>query len=123
MMLPSYPRVVYVLPARSRGGAQIVGRVVVVSTHPTRAGYSTTEGGGPQALDLTAAKASTGGMSGYESPRPEDEVAPDVDARDLTGEDRPVDDAAARAHGEQPDDDKPVLNPDASVDPIPEANP
>jgi hypothetical protein len=62
-------------------------------------------------------------MSGYESPRPEDEVTPDFEAADLTGEDRPVDDAAAKAHDVQPDDDKPVLEPDASVDPMEEAAP
>ena len=61
-------------------------------------------------------------MSGYETPRPEDEVveggattegtAHDLDAADLSGDDRPVDEAAARAHDVQPDDEKPVLEPD-----------
>lgn len=61
-------------------------------------------------------------MSGYESPRPEDEVAEagmdtsGFDADDLAGDDRPVDEAAARAHDVQPDDDKPVLEPDGIED-------
>ncbi len=62
-------------------------------------------------------------MSGYETPRPQDEVTPDFDAQDLRGEERPVDDAAAKAHDVQPDDEEPVLNPDASADPYEEANP
>jgi hypothetical protein len=62
-------------------------------------------------------------MSGYETPRPEDEVTPDFEAADLSGDDRPIDPAAAKAHDVQPDDEKPVLNPDASVDPYEEANP
>jgi hypothetical protein len=56
-------------------------------------------------------------MSGYESPRPEDEVTLDevpseFDADDLAGDERPVDEAAAKAHDIQPDDEKPVLLPD-----------
>lgn len=62
-------------------------------------------------------------MSGYESPRPEDEIVddpkptPDFDADDLKGDERPVDEAAAHAHDVQPDDDKPVLADDDLADP------
>lgn len=63
-------------------------------------------------------------MSGYESPRPEDEIvgdevdpSPELHAEDLQGDERPVDEAAAHAHDVQPDDDKPVLPDDDLVDP------
>lgn len=61
-------------------------------------------------------------MSGYESPRPEDEVVgagvdtSGFDAEDLKGDERPIDEAAARAHDVQPDDEKPVLEPDGIED-------
>ncbi len=61
-------------------------------------------------------------MSGFESPRSEDETidgAPDgaeLDAADFDPDERPVDVAAARAHDVQPDDDKPVLEPDVLDD-------
>jgi len=61
-------------------------------------------------------------MSGYESPRPEDETidgAPngaDLDAADFDPDERPVDEAAARAHDVLPDDEKPVLLPDSLDD-------
>ena len=64
-------------------------------------------------------------MSGYESPSPEDEVVAggaqtdgstsDLDEADLQDDERPVDEAAARAHDVQPDDEKPVLEPDSPV--------
>lgn len=62
-------------------------------------------------------------MSGYETPRPEDEVTSDFEAEDLRDDDRPIDPAAAKAHDVQPDDEKPVLDPDPAVDPYEEANP
>ena len=49
-------------------------------------------------------------MSGYETPRPEDEVTSDFEAEDLRDDDRPIDPAAAKAHDVQPDDEKPVLD-------------
>jgi len=65
-------------------------------------------------------------MSGYESFPPEDEVADAalgagaLNITDLVGDDRPVDEAAAAAHDVQPDDEKPVLNPDPVADPYEE---
>ena len=52
--------------------------------------------------------------------RPTNDLEPsDLDELDLSGDERPVDEAAARAHDVHPDAERPVLEPDD--DPVADA--
>lgn len=68
-------------------------------------------------------------MSASDTPRPDDDAIDDrptndlepseLDELDLSGDERPVDEAAARAHDVHPDAERPVLEPDD--DPVADA--